>query len=144
MRLTRLLRTAIEAQIALSKSSGRTAVRKGVFLAVAGLFGLAAFTMLHVAAYDALAVGARIAPAWSALIVVGVDLVFAAVLAVLARTGGPDARGVKARIDRDMALNDLRSGFAIAAVAGPAGRFAGRGALGLLRRLFFSRRSRRR
>ena len=145
MRTVRLARAALDAQLVIAKSAGRKAARQAAFLVVAALFGLFALGLLHVAAYVALSVSAHIAPVWSALIVVGADLLVTVVALVLARSGGPDAVSIEARITRDRALSDIRASLAIATLTGPAGRLAGRGALGVLRSLFVRRsRTRRR
>ena len=134
MRVTKLVRTAIDAELVLAKSSGRRVARQAVLLVVGALLGLFALALLHTAAYLELEQGAGIAPVWSALIVAGVDLLFCLIVLVLARSGGPDARAIEARMVRDRALSDLRGSFAIAALSGPAGRLAGRGLLGAVRR----------
>jgi hypothetical protein len=144
MRTVRLARAAFDAQLVIAKSAGRKTARQAAFLVVAALFGLFALGLLHVAAYVALAVSAQIAPIWSALIVVGVDLLIAAVALVLARSGGPDAASIEARMTRDRALSDIRGSLAIATLTGPAGRLAGRGVVGLLRSLFVRRSKTRR
>ena len=143
MKMTKLVRAAIDAQVVLVKSTGRQFARRAVLLGVAAVFGLFALGLLHAAAYLALERDAGIAPVWSALIVVGGDALIGVVLLVMARAGGPDARAIEARITRDRAINDLRSGLAIATISGPAGRLAGRGVMGAIRRAT-SRRGRSR
>ena len=109
-------------------------------LAVAAVFGLFALALFHVAAFDALEGPAGIAPVWAALIVLGGDALLAVIFLAIGRSGAADPRTVEARIVRDRALNELRSGFALAAITGPAGRMAGRGAAGLLRSILSRRR----
>ena len=140
IRALRLARAALDAQIVIAKSAGRQTARRASFLAVAALFGLFALGLLHVAAYLALAVSANIAPVWSALIVVGCDGLICGVALILARSGGPDAIAIEARMTRDRALSDIRGSLAIATLTGPAGRLAGRGVVGLLLSVFTRRR----
>ena len=144
IRAVRLARAALDAQIVIAKSAGRRTARQAAFLVVAGLFGLFALGLLHVAAYLALAVSASIAPVWSALIVVGFDLLVCTAALVLARSGGPDALSIEARMTRDRALSDIRGSLAIATLTGPAGRLAGRGVAGLFRSVFTRRKKVRR
>ena len=139
----RLARTAIDAQIALARTTGQRLARQAAFLGLSAVFGLFALALLHVAAFDALSGPGHVAPLWSALIVVGVDLVVALIALAIGRSGSVDARTVEARMARDRALTELRNGFALAAVTGPAGRMAGRGAAGLLRSVFSRRRKTR-
>ncbi len=140
MRIPRLMRTASDAQIVLVKASLRSLGRQAVFLAASAVFGLFALAALHVGGYLALVEFGSITSVWSALIVVGADLLVCLIALVLARSGGPDARAIEARIVRDRALDELRNGLAIATISGPAGRLAGRGALGIFRRIAMRRR----
>ncbi len=143
MRLTKLARTAVDAEIVLVKSTGRRIARQVAFLVVAALFGLFALSVLHLAAYLVLTRDAGVTPLWSALIVAGVDVFVCVIALVLARSGGPDARAIEARMVRDRAVSDLRNSFAIATLSGPAGRLAGRGVLGAFRRAATRRRQSR-
>ncbi len=136
----RLVRAAVDSQVVLAKTSGQRLARQAVFLGVGAIFGLFALALLHVAAFDALSGFARIAPIWSSLIIVGADLVVSMIALALGRSGNVDARTVEARMARDRALTELRNGFALAAVTGPAGRMAGRGAAGLVKSVFSRRR----
>ncbi len=144
MRVATLVRTAVDAEILLVKSNGRRVARQIAFLAAAAVFGVFALGALHVGAFLALAGGAHVRPVWAALIVVGADVVICLFSLLLARTGGPDAKAIEARLKRDRALSDLRASFAIATLSGPAGRVAGRGAIGLFRHLTARRRHRSR
>ncbi len=140
MKIVRLGRAALNAELLRLRSVATRNARRVAFAVVAGLFGLFAFAVLHVAAYFVLALDARITPAWSAVIVAGGDMAFALLLLLAARAGGPSATEVEARILRDRALSELRTSMAIATFTGPVARSAGRGAFGLARRAFHRRR----
>ncbi len=142
MKLTKSLRTAVDAEIVLVKSTGRRMARQAVLFGMAALFGLFALGYLHVTGYLALEQVGHVAPIWSALIVVGADVLLCLILLILARAGGPDAQAIEARLVRDRALTDLRNSFAIATLSGPAGRLAGRGVIGAVRNLVTRRRRR--
>jgi hypothetical protein len=140
MKVVRLGRAALDAELLRLRSVATRGARRAAFAAVAALFGLFTLAVLHVAAYFVLSLDARITPAWSAVIVAGGDLFFVVVMLIAARTGGPSATEIEARILRDRALSELRTSLAIATFTGPAARYAGRGAFGLARRAFHRRR----
>ena len=140
MKIIRLGRAALDAELLRLRSAATRAARRAALAAIAGVFGLLAFVVLHVAAFFVLELDAHITPAWSAVIVAGGDAFFALVLLLAARSGAPGAVEIEARITRDRALAELRTSVAIATFTGPAARYAGRGAFGLARRAFRRRR----
>ena len=142
MRIADLGRTALQAEILRYKAIALRNVRRIALLVIAGVFGLLALAAGEVALFFLFHLDARITPAWSAVIVGGIDLGFALLLVVAGSAGGPGPVEIEARLTRDRALSELRSAVAFSAVTGPAGRLAGRGFLGLVRR-GVSRRRRR-
>ena len=140
MKVVRLGRAVLDAELLRLRSVLTRNVRRVAFAVVALVFALLSFVALHFAAYFVLALDARITPAWSAVIVAGGDLFLALVLLVGARAGGPSATEIEARILRDRAIAELRTSLAIATVTGPVARYAGRGTFGLARRVFHRRR----
>lgn len=76
----------------------------------------------------------------ASLCVIGVDLFFVLIFAVLAAWSIPDVVEIEARILRDRKLVELKQSIAITAVTGvllgPAGRFTGRKLFSLIRSFF--------
>jgi hypothetical protein len=70
---------------------------------------------------------AHIPPFDAALIVLGVDLVFMVVFALLASGNVADPVMEEARRVRDQSLTQVRESLTLAALLRPAGRFLGRG-----------------
>ncbi len=140
MRTVSLSKAALQYEIVLLKARALRTARSAAFMAVAGVLGLFALALLHVALFFVFELDAHITPAWSVVIVAGIDVVLALLLVVIGRVGGPGPIEIEARIMRDRSLADLRNAFALAAVTGPAGRLAGRGALNVVRRMFSRRR----
>ena len=118
MKIVRLGRAALEAELLRLRSVATRAARRVAFVAVAALLGLFAFVTLHVALFFVLELDARITPAWSAVIVAGADLFMALVFVLAARVGGPSVVEIEARIMRDRALSELRTSVAIATFTG--------------------------
>ena len=143
MRVVDLGRTALQAELARYKAFALRNVRRVILLVAAGLFGLFALAAAEFGLFLVLHLDAGITPAWSAVIVGGLDLALALLLALAGSAGGPGPAEIEARMTRDRALGELRSAVALATVTGPAGRLAGRGVLGLIRKTF-SRGGRRR
>ena len=140
MKVTRLSRAALDAELLRLRCVAKRTVRRAIFAAAAGLVGLFAFVALHFAAFFVLHLDADITPAWSTVIVASGDGGCALILLLLARSGRPGAVEVEARNTRDRALTELRTSAAIATVTGPIGRYAGRGAFGVARRVVRRRR----
>ncbi len=143
MRIVDLGRTAVQAEVLRYKALALRNVRRVVLIAAAGVFGLFALAGAEFALFFVLDLDAGITPAWSAVIVGGIDVAFALVLVLAGSAGGQGAVEIEARITRDRALGELRRAAAFSTVTGPAGRLAGRGVLGLIRTAFARRRRRR-
>ncbi len=142
MRIVDLGRAALQAEILRVKALALRNVRRVVFLVAAAVLALGALTAAEIALFFVLELDARITPAWSALIVGGVDVAIALLFVLVGSAGGPGPIEIEARMTRDRALADLRSAAAFATVTGPAGRLAGRGVFGLVRKALSRRRRR--
>lgn len=122
MRSVELAKIAAAAEaLRLRRLARRQAIRGA--LGVAGLlFGLAAFALLHVLAYDALIF--LVSPWLAALIVLVVDLVIAGVLATLAINSAPDRIEREALEVRRQALAEAKRALTPMAVLGEAASLA--------------------
>ena len=120
--------------------------RQAAFLVLGAVFGLLAVLGAHVVLWSLCDGPWHFGIVWSSVTVFGVDLLIALILVLLGRSKQPSVLEMEARITRDRTLAELRSAVALTAVTsaitGPAGRFAGRSAWGLLRKLAPQRRRR--
>ena len=135
MRTLRLAQVAAQAEGLMIKRSVLRYGRRAVYGAIAAVFGLALLVMLHVTGWLALTGFGGVTPFWSSVIVLGVDLLIAGLFALLARGTLPDVVEREARELRDRSLLELRNTALLGFALGPAGRVAGRGALGVAKRL---------
>ena len=102
------------------------------FYAAAGVFAVASFVVLHVAAYNLLV--PSLTPFQASLVLLAADSVLAGVCFVLARRDRPDSLEREAKQIRQQALAEMRSALTVTALAGSAvalvlgrGRHFGRG-----------------
>src|SRR5436305_6827375 len=88
MRALRLVRIGAEAEVLRLRRRARRIVVRAVLAVVAGLFVIAALCFAHVALFVAI----RHSLGWtsSALIVLGVDVLIAAALLIMASVSSPD------------------------------------------------------
>lgn len=126
MRTVRLARLAAEAEILLIRREIRAYTRRAAFGAVAAVFGLGVLVLLHVLGYLALRQYAQLSPFISVLIVFGVDVVIAAIFAMLASGVVKDPVAEEARHVRDQSLAQVKDTLTAAAILRPAGRYLGR------------------
>jgi hypothetical protein len=138
MRLVRLGKIAAQAEALRLRRLVRRQAMRGVFAAVAALFGFGVLAWLHVA--GCLALTPRFGPTYAALIVAGVDVVFAAICGALAAFSSPDRIEREALLVREEARSQMAEAAVMAAVIGPILRRAG---LGLVDRLIGGRPRRR-
>ena len=103
----RLLEVAAQAEILRWKQEARRWARNAAMMAGAGLFGLFALALLHIAAWVWLA--EHTGPAAAALWVMLADLVIAAVLYFLGRSRRDPVAAEAVRV-RQRALEELRAG----------------------------------
>ena len=118
MRSVELARAAAQAEaLYLRRMAQRQAIR-GVFGAVAAVFGLAILVMVHVLIYVIL-IG-YVSPPIAAIILLALDLVLAIVFAVLARRDEPGQIEQEAKLLRDQSLVELRSSLTLMSLAASA------------------------
>ena len=135
MRTLRLAQVAAQAEGLVLKRTALRFGKRATFGAVAAVFGLALLVMVHVTGWEALTGFGGITPFWSSVIVLAVDLLLAGLFALLARGTLPDSVEREARDLRDRSLLELRNTALLGLALGPAGRVAGRGALGMAKKL---------
>jgi hypothetical protein len=126
VRTTRLARLAAEAEILLIRRELKTALRRGMYGAVAAVFGLAALSILHVLGYMALRQYAQFSPVAAAAIVLVVDTAITAIFGVLASGAMKDPVAEEARAIRDQSLAQIKDTLTMAAILKPAGKMLGR------------------
>ncbi|APH55124.1 Hypothetical protein GbCGDNIH9_1814 [Granulibacter bethesdensis] len=131
MRTLRLARTALEAEGLILKRQAWQVALRVIFLAIALLFLGASLVMLHLVLY--LALQPHVPPIGAAGILLGGDLFFVLIFALLALKGSPDPIAHEARMVRDQARAELAGIFTTAATLAPlAKRFGLTGILGAL------------
>jgi uncharacterized membrane protein len=124
MRAAQLARIAAQAEkLRLQRIARRQAIRAGCAV-VALLFVLAALALLHV--FLVITFARTTGPASAAAIMLGIDLLIAIVLGVMAMRSAPDAMEQEARMVRDRALDQMKEAVAVAAVVAPLGRVFGK------------------
>lgn len=106
MRSLRLLGAAAEAESLRLRRQATLAARQGAWYAVAGAFGLAAVTMLHVAGWIAL--DREQGPLVASLVLAGVDLVIMVALLLLARPR-PDPVSQAALLLRERSMAEFHA-----------------------------------
>jgi hypothetical protein len=126
MRTTRLARLAAEAEILLIRREIKTAIRRAIYGAVAGVFALFLLGALHVIGYMALRQYGGLNPVLSAAVILGVDLVITMIFGLLASGAMKDPVAEEARLLRDQSLAQIKETLTMAAVLKPAGRLLGR------------------
>ncbi len=123
MRLFRLLQLAAQAEALRWKRTGRGYAIQAGLGAGAAVFGLMMLVMLHLALMAWLA-QTNFGPVGAALVVAGIDLALAGLLAFLATRSGLDPVAVEAERVRDNALRQVGDQTARAAVIMPMMRSA--------------------
>jgi hypothetical protein len=114
MRALRLLNVAWEAERARLGLRVQREIRRVVLLLAAGVMAAAAFAMLHVVAW--VAIGAGLSPLWKAIAILGVDLLLALILVMVAMRNPPSHAELEAASIRRTALQEARGGLGMALV----------------------------
>jgi hypothetical protein len=122
MRTVRLARVAAQAEILLLRRLLAVAIRHAIFGVVAAVFAIAVLVMLHVVAVMALERFAILSPIVSVAIVLGVDLVVAALFGAMAAGKITDPVADEARRVRDTSIEQARQSLTLAALLAPATR----------------------
>jgi hypothetical protein len=106
VRTLRLARLAVEAEGLRLKRRLRRLVVRASLGGGALIFLMGAIACLHFAGWLALAV--VMPPAWAAMVLTGIDLVIALILASVARSELPDRMEIEAKAAREQAVRMLR------------------------------------
>ena len=117
MRSVELAKIAASAETLRLKRLVRRQGMRGAYGAGAALFALFMLGMLHVVVYHVLT-PAYVTPLIASLILLGVDLVVAAVFGLMAKSDKPDAIEVEAKQVRQQALVEMRKATTMMALAG--------------------------
>ena len=144
MRTIELAKVAAQAEaLRLRRLAWRQAMRI-VYFAVAGVFGVAVFVLLHVVGYHAMV--PALSPLAASAILLGIDIVLAGIFAFLGSRNTPDSIEEEARFLRDRSIAELKSSLALTSMLRPASRILGTRrtagmALGALATRLLARRS---
>ena len=122
MRTIDLGRAAAQAELIRLKLLLKRQAMRGVWGAVAAVFGLAVLVMVHVIGYLLLCL--ILPPIWAAVVVLAFDLIVLAVFGLLAVVSKPGRVEVQAQEIRDRALIEMRESVAISALLNPVARVA--------------------
>ena len=115
MRAVELAKVAASAEaLRLRRMARRTALH-AAFYAAAGVFGIAAFVVLHVVVYHLLARG--LGPVWASVVLLVLDLAIAGLFVYFASRDTPDGIEEEARMIRQQALAEMRRSLTPAALA---------------------------
>jgi hypothetical protein len=123
MRTLRLARIAAEAEGLRLRAMARRRLNQVILGAVACLFALCALAIAHFAGWLALVTVVR--PLYAALVLLGIDVVIAAVVGLLAGRSSPSRAELDAMLVRDQAKQQLAVATATAAAIGPISRMLG-------------------
>jgi hypothetical protein len=119
-----LARASAAAEILLLKRMMRRQAMRVVFAAVAAVFLTGALILLHIVGFQALA--PYLTPLEDTAVLLGVDVVIAAIFGVMAMRDVPDAIEVEAKQLRNRSLGAMKESLAIATLIGPMGKLAAR------------------
>ena len=118
MRAVELAKVAASAEaLRLRRIASRQTMR-GAYGAGAAVFALALLAMLHVLGFHLLV--PQVGPVWASAILLGVDIVAAAVLGLMAKSNTPDAIETEAKTIREQAVAEMGRAVTVTALAGEA------------------------
>ena len=123
MRTAELAKVAANAEKLRLQTLAKRQAMRGVFGAVAALFGLGVLILLHVLGYQLLRRG--LGPVASTLVLLAVDLVIVIVCGVLALRSAPSTVEQEAEDIRRQALREMRTTMTVMGMIGPATRLLG-------------------
>ena len=123
MRTLRLARIAAQAEGLVLRRHLRRIIVQAILGAIAAVFLISALAVAHFAGW--LALVRVVAPVYAALIVLGVDVVIAAILGLLAMRSSPDRIEREAVMVRDQAKQQLVIAAATASTFAPVARLMG-------------------
>jgi hypothetical protein len=116
MRAVELAKVAAAAEALRLRRIAKRQAMRAAYGAGAAVFGIAVFVLLHVVAYHLLL--KVVSPVIASLILLGVDLVLAGVLAFLAMRNAPDEVEREALAVRKQAVLEMKRSATLMAVAG--------------------------
>lgn len=115
MRAVELAKVAASAEALRLRRMARRQALHAAFYAAAGVFGIAAFVVLHVVLYQLLALA--LGPLWASVALLVLDLAVAGVFVFLALRDTPDGIEEEARQIRQQALVEMRQSLTFPALA---------------------------
>jgi hypothetical protein len=116
MRTLTLTKLAARAEVLVLRRQATVMARRAAYGAVAAVFGLCVLVLLHVIGTMALLQFAHLPPFTTALIVLGVDIAFTLIFALLASGNIADPVLAEARLVRDQSLEQVRASVTVAAL----------------------------
>jgi hypothetical protein len=125
MRTLTLTKLAAQAEVLVLRRQASAVARRAAYGAVAAVFGLGALVLLHLVGYLALLQFALLSPLFATLILLGVDVLFLLLFALMASGTMSDPVLAEARLVRDQSLEQVRESLTLAALIRPAGRVLG-------------------
>ena len=118
MRAVELAKVAAAAEaLRLRRIVHRQGMR-AAYAAVAAVFGIAVFVLLHVVVFYILT--GPLSPLWASVILLAFDLVVAGILAILALRNSPDSIEREAMAVRRQAVGEMKRAMTVVAVASEA------------------------
>ena len=123
MRTVELGKVAANAEKLRLQSLAKRQVFRGVFGAVAAVFGIGVLILLHVLGYQLLR--GALGPVGSTLVLLAVDLVIVIVCGILALRSTPGSVETEAEEIRRQAFREMRTSLTLMGMVGPATRLLG-------------------
>lgn len=124
MQTLELARAAAAAEILRIRRLLARQVSRAVYGAVAAMFAIGVLVLLHCVIYEALL--NVVSPLIATVILLILDILVAAIFAVLAVRSTPDRLEIEARDLRDRSITGMKTSLALETLAGPVGRIAWR------------------
>ena len=115
MRAVELAKVAAAAEALRLRRMARRQALHAAFYAAAGVFGVAAFVVLHVVLYHLLA--RWLGPIWASVVLLVLDLAVAGAFVYLATRDTLDNIEEEARLIRQQALSEMRQSLTLPALA---------------------------
>ncbi|NVN09949.1 phage holin family protein [Nguyenibacter vanlangensis] len=140
MKIAELGKATVQAELTVRRQMAIRIGRQVAFLVIAAIFGLLAVlsghALLWAFAYQTLGFSVL----GAAILVFAIDAAVAVLFLLLGRRSIMTPEEIRARFERDHAINDLRQAMALtaitSAIAGPVGRQAGRAIWQVVRSAF--------
>ena len=124
MQTFELARSALAAEILRVRRLLARQVNRAAYGAIAAVFALGVLVLVHCVIYEALL--NVVSPLIATVLLLILDILGAAIFAVLAVRSTPDRLEVEARDLRDRSIAGMKTSLALETLAGPVGRIAWR------------------